>query len=87
MKKSFWQQFPVSTLRYIVRSLRLRAILQKEHLFNTRRTKQDMVRLLESLFRVKRGSPDELTHRRVLSFHLYHMRSRFFLSPDLSKEL
>ena len=86
MKKSFWQQFPVSTLRYIVRSLRLRAILLKEHLFNTRRTKQDLVGLLDSLFRVRRGSPDVAQHRRI-RFELYHFRGRFSLSPDLKKAL
>ena len=62
--------------------------MQKHHHFNTRETKQDLVRLLDSLFRYvgSRGSLDCLDHRR-LKFQLYHMRGHFFLDPQLQEAL
>ena len=60
----------------------------KHHHFNTRETKQDLVRLLDSLFRYvgSRGSLDCLDHRR-LKFQLYHAHGRFFLDPLYKVEL
>jgi hypothetical protein len=89
MGKSFdWQQFTVPALRSVVRRLRRRAILFKIHHFNSRETKQDLVRLLDSLFEWagSRGGLDYLVHRR-LKFELYHSHSRFFLDPRYSQEL
>ena len=45
-----FQALPVRALRHVIRKLRRRAILFNCHHFNTRRTKQDLVRLLDSLF-------------------------------------
>ena len=85
-KKFSWQDLTVPTLRHVIRKLRLRAIMFKHHHFNTRETKQDLVRLLDSLFHFvgTRGSVDCLDHRR-LKFQLYHCQGSFFLDPLLER--
>ena len=88
-KNSFsWQTFTVPVLRHVIRKLRARAIMFSHHHFNTRESKQSLVRLLESLFEWvgARGSLDLLNHRR-LKFQLYHSHGRFFLDPLYKEEL
>ena len=41
-----FQRLPVRALRHVIRKLRSRAIMFRHHHFNTRQTKQDLVRLL-----------------------------------------
>ena len=64
-----------------------RAILFNCHHFNTRRTKQDLVRLLDSLFfRVRETEQGAVhLHHRRLVFDLWLKDDDFFLDSDCSQ--
>ena len=74
-----FQTLPVRALRHVIRKLRRRAILFNCHHFNTRRTKQDLVRLLET----EQGAV-HLHHRRLV-FDLWLKDDDFFLDSDCSQ--
>ena len=82
-----FQALPVRALRHVIRKLRRRAILFTCHHFNTRRTKQDLVRLLDSLFfRVRETEQGAVhLHHRRLVFDLWLKDDDFFLDSDCSQ--
>ena len=82
-----FQTLPVRVLRHVIRKLRRRAILFNCHHFNTRRTKQDLVRLLDSLFfRVRETEQGAVhLHHRRLVFDLWLKDDDFFLDSDCSQ--
>ena len=82
-----FQTLPVRALRHVIRKLRRRAILFNCHHFNTRRTKQDLVRLLDSLFfRVRETEQGAVhLHHRRLVFDLWLKDDDFFLDSDCSQ--
>ena len=82
-----FQRLPVRTLRHLIRKLRSRAIMFRHHHFNTRRTKQDLVRLLGSLFFVVRVTARGVVHlhHRRLVFDLWFLDEGFFLDPDCTQ--
>ena len=87
-KKFDWQNLSVGLLRNTIRLLRKRAILFRHHKFGTRQTKQDLVRLLDSLFFLvrKTNSLAHLHHRR-LRFELFYTHGLFFLNPSYTEPL
>ena len=87
MKKNF-QAWSVAQLRHLIRRLRRRAILFKCHHFNTRKTKQDLIRLLEELFALvhTRGLVEHYHHRRLV-FDFYHAAGEFWLDENCTELL
>ena len=71
--KKMWQTYSVAELRHLVRRLRKHAICCRLHLFNTRRTKQDLVALLRSLWSYQWNDKGKLCwyHKHLAGVELY----------------
>ena len=86
--RKFFQDWSVPTLRHLIRRLRKRAILFKCHHFNTRRTKQDLVTLMNDLFYLVRAKGlVQHYHHRNLVFDFYAAAGEFWADEQLSELL